>query len=59
VSGYTKNFISVSNFDWKRLGQFSESKTRLLERNTHLLLKSKEVKEGEFLHPTNRVVSFA
>ncbi|MHC1623444.1 MAG: RRXRR domain-containing protein [Candidatus Methanospirareceae archaeon] len=61
VSGYTKNLISVSDIDWKRLGQFVVSKVRLLERNIGLLLllKSKEVKEGEFLHPTSRVVSFA
>lgn len=51
VSGYTKEFISVSEFDWKRLGQFVESKVRLLERNSGLLLKSKEVKEGGFLPP--------
>ena len=59
VSGYTKNMISVSDFDWKRLGQFVVSKVRLLERNSGLLLKNKEVKKGEFLHPTSRVVSFA
>ena len=58
VSGYTKNLISVSDFDWKRLGQFAVSKVRLLERNTGILLKSKEVK-GEFPHPLKRVVSFA
>jgi len=49
VSGYTKNQISVSDFDWKRLGQFVVKKVRLLERNSGLLLKSKEVKEGGFL----------
>ena len=59
VSGYTKNIISVSDFDWKRLGQFVVKKVRLLERNSGLLLKNKEVKKGEFLHPTSRVVSFA
>jgi hypothetical protein len=59
VSGYTKNFISVSTFDWKRLGQFVVKKVRLLERNSGLLLKRKEVKKGEFLHPTSRLVSFA
>jgi len=46
VSGYTKNLISVSDFGWKRLGQFVVSKVRLLEWNMRLLLKSKEVKEG-------------
>ena len=59
VSGYTKQLISVSDFDWKRLGQFVVSKVRLLERNAGLLLRTKEVKKGEFLHPTSRVVSFA
>ncbi|MBC8521961.1 MAG: RRXRR domain-containing protein [Methanomicrobia archaeon] len=59
VSGYTKKLISVADFDWKRLGQFAVKKVRLLERNSGVLLKSKEVKKGEFLHPTCRVVSFA
>ena len=59
VSGYTKNLISVSDFNWKRIGQFVVSKVRLLERNMGLLLKSKEVKGGEFLTPTSRGVSFA
>ena len=43
VSGYTKNLISVSDFDWKRLDQFVISKVRLLERNTGFLLRRKEV----------------
>jgi len=50
VSGYTKNLISVSDFDWKRLGQFAVSKVRLLTRNTSLLLKSKEVKTAHSSH---------
>jgi hypothetical protein len=58
VSGYTKKLISVSDFDWKRLGRFVVSKVRLLERNTGLILRRKEVKRGEFLHPTSRVVPF-
>ena len=44
VSGYTKKQISVSDFDWKRLGQFVLSKVRLLKRNAGLLLKTKEEK---------------
>ena len=40
VSGYTKNFISISDFNWKRIGQFTSSKVRLLDRNNRLLLKS-------------------
>ena len=59
VSGYTRNLISVSDFDWKRLGQFVAKKVRLLERNSGLLSKNKEVKKGEFFYPTSRVVSFA
>jgi len=46
VSGYTstENRISVSDFDWSRLGQFAISKTKLLVRNTGFLIKSQEVK---------------
>ena len=58
VSGYTKNKISVSDFNWRRIGQFVVSKVRLLERNMGLLLKSKEVRGGEFLTPSSRCVSF-
>jgi hypothetical protein len=54
VSGFTKNLISVSDFDWKRLGQFVVSKVRLLKRNTGLLLERHSI---AFLHPTSRVVS--
>jgi len=43
VSGYTKKLISVSDFDWKRLGQFVVSKLRLLERSTGLLLRKQNV----------------
>jgi len=50
VSGYTKNLISVSDFNWKRLGQFVVSKVRLLERNMGLLLKSKEVRGANSSH---------
>jgi ribosomal protein L24 len=50
VSGYTKKQISVSDFDWKRLGQFVVSKVRLLERNAGLLLRRKEVKEANSSH---------
>ena len=42
VSGYTKNRISVSDFEWKRIGQFSVKKTTLLNRNSGLILKSME-----------------
>ena len=39
VSGDTKTQVSVSNFDWKRLGQFSASKVSLLQRSTGLICK--------------------
>ena len=44
VSGFIddKRIISVSNFDWKRVGQFGESNIKMLNRNTGLLLKSME-----------------
>jgi len=40
VSGDTKNQVSVSNFDWKRLGQFSAKKTKLLKRSTNLIVNT-------------------
>jgi len=48
VSGDTKNQVSVSNFNWKRLGQFSANKTRLLKRNTNLIVNT---------HPIGGVLS--
>ncbi len=50
VSGYIeddrkrpdKGIISVSGFDWNRLGQFGVENIRLLGRNTGLLLRSME-----------------
>jgi RRXRR protein len=44
VSGDTKTAISVSDSDWKRLGQFSKSKVRLLKRSTGLIVKSINIK---------------
>ena len=38
-SGDTKTQISVSNFDWKRLGQFTASKVVLLQPSTGLICK--------------------
>ena len=40
VSGDTKTQVSVSDFDWKRLGQFSAKKTQLLKRNTNLIVNT-------------------
>lgn len=37
-----KGIISVSGFDWNRLGQFGVENVKLLGRNTGLLLRSME-----------------
>jgi RRXRR protein len=38
-SGNTASQVSVSNSDWKRIGQFSKSKVQLLQRSTGLICK--------------------
>src|SRR4028119_2468991 len=38
VSGDTEKQVSVSNADWKRLGQFSAKKVQLLQRSTGLIV---------------------
>ena len=38
VSGDTKNKVSVSDFNWKRIAQFTASKVQLLYRSTGLLV---------------------
>lgn len=38
VSGDTDKQVSVSDADWKRLGQFSKNKVRLLKRSTGLIV---------------------
>ena len=40
VSGDTRAAVSVSNINWKRLAQFSQSKVTLLQRSTGLLCTS-------------------
>lgn len=40
VSGDTEKQVSVSDFDWKRLGQFTASKVRLIQRSTGLIVLS-------------------
>ena len=40
VSGDTKTQVSVSDFSWKRLGQFSAKKTKLLKRSTNLIVNT-------------------
>ncbi|MEQ9234914.1 RRXRR domain-containing protein [Coleofasciculus sp. E2-BRE-01] len=39
VSGDTKSKVSISNFDWKRIAQFSKNKVELLQRSTGLICK--------------------
>lgn len=38
VSGDTERQVSVSNADWKRLGQFTAKKVQLLQRSTGLIV---------------------
>lgn len=38
VSGDTKNQVSISSFDWKRLGYWSPQKMKVLRRNMGLLV---------------------
>jgi len=41
VSGYTRNFLSISDFEWKRIGRFAISRVRLLMRNNYLLIRKR------------------
>jgi hypothetical protein len=38
VSGDTEKQVSVSDQNWKRLGQFSKNKVRLVQRSTGLIV---------------------
>ncbi len=38
-SGYTGKNISVSDFNWKRLGRYAASKVKLVKRSTRLICK--------------------
>ena len=38
VSGDTEKQVSVSDANWKRLGQFSKNKVRLIQRSTGLII---------------------
>ncbi|WP_414587838.1 RRXRR domain-containing protein [Scytonema sp. PCC 10023] len=40
VSGDTDKQVSISNADWKRLGQFAASKVQLIQRSTGLIVLS-------------------
>ncbi|WP_243406897.1 hypothetical protein [Cuspidothrix issatschenkoi] len=40
VSGDTEKQVSVSDFNWKRLGQCTAKKVRLIQRNTGLIVLS-------------------
>lgn len=48
VSGDTKSQILVSNFDWRRIAQFTASKVHLIQRSTGLLVAN----YGKLLNPT-------
>jgi RRXRR protein len=43
VSGDTEKQISVSDANWKRLGQFSKNKVRLIRRSTGLIITATKV----------------
>ena len=49
-SGDTETRISVSDSNWKRLGQFSKNKTRLIKRSTGLICK--QLTRGRRFLPT-------
>lgn len=44
VSGDTKTQVSVSDANWKRLGQFSAKKVKLIQRSTGLIITSQKYK---------------
>lgn len=44
VSGDTKTQVSVSDSNWKRIGQFSAKKARLIQRSTGLIVTSQKYK---------------
>jgi RRXRR protein len=46
VSGDTEKQVSVSDANWKRLGQFSKNKTRLIQRSTGLIVTATKVAES-------------
>lgn len=44
VSGDTEKQVSVSDQNWKRLGQFSKNKVRLIRRSTGLIVNNQQYK---------------
>lgn len=46
VSGDTAKQVSVSNFDWKRLGQFTASKVALIQRATGVICQQEIASVG-------------
>lgn len=44
ISGDTKTQVSVSDCNWKRMGQFSAKKVLLIQRSTGLIVTSKKYK---------------
>ena len=49
VSGDTSRQISISNFNWKRLGQFTASKVTLIQRATGLICQQEITSVGTIL----------
>jgi hypothetical protein len=50
VSGDTEKQVSVSDANWKRLGQFSKNKVRLIQRSTGLITTATKVTEFPTSH---------
>jgi RRXRR protein len=48
VSGDTEKQVSVSDANWKRLGQFSKNKVRLIRRSTGLILTATLIRSRRF-----------
>jgi hypothetical protein len=54
VSGDTEKQVSVSDQNWKRLGQFSKNKVRLVQRSTGLIvLPTGEIVKFDGIEPPN------
>ncbi|MHC5729383.1 MAG: hypothetical protein ACYTXY_35715, partial [Nostoc sp.] len=48
VSGDTEKQVSVSDANWKRLGQFSKNKVRLIQRSTGLIVTATLIRSCRF-----------
>jgi len=54
VSGDTATQVSVSDINWKRLGQFTASKVQLIQRSTGLLASGASNPTQPALYPSHR-----